>query len=164
MFDYARLIVEGPTRCDVTPLFADADAFHKLVDELTERAKPLGFGLVAGIDALGFILGAAIAARSGTGFVAIRKGGKLPADADRAEFVDYTGTSKSLELRLKAFPAGSRILLVDEWIETGAQVRAASQLISRQSGIVVGIACISCDLSPATEDLRAAFPVLQVVP
>ncbi len=166
MIDYARFIVDGRpgTRCDVTPLFADGEAFSTLVGDLSERAAHFEYDLVAGIDALGFILGAAIAAHTGKGFVAIRKGGKLPVDADRAEFVDYTGTAKSLELRLAAFPPGSRVLLVDEWIETGAQVRASIALISRQGGSVAAIACVNCDDSPATAGLRAGLVILQAIP
>ena len=69
-------------RCDVTPLFADYAAFSALVDDLAALVEPLAFDVVAGIDALGFILGAALALRTHTGFVPIRKGGKLPVAVD----------------------------------------------------------------------------------
>ena len=166
MPDYLRLIEEGRpgTRCDVTPIFAGADAFRALVDDLCSAAKAFPHDYVAGIDALGFILGSAIAIREGKGFIAVRKGGKLPVPANSREFVDYTNERKSLELRENAFPAGSRLLLVDEWIETGAQVRAAIDLIEGQSGIVAAIACINCDHNEATASLRAKYAVLQAMP
>lgn len=166
MPDYLRLIEEGRpgTRCDVTPVFADAHAFRSLVDDLCREATAYPHDFVAGIDALGFILGSAIATREGKGFISVRKGGKLPVPANRLEFVDYSNQRKSLELRHGAFPAGSRLLLVDEWIETGAQVRAAIELIEQQSGIVAAIACINCDRDEATAGLRSKYPVLQVLP
>lgn len=158
---YLDLIADGDpdNRCDVTPIFADAAAFAALVDDLVALARPYPHDLVAGLDALGFVLGAAIAARTGKGFLTIRKGGKLPVAADQREFVDYTGESKSLEIRREAFAPGTRILLVDEWIETGAQIRTAADLIEAQHGVIVAVACINCD----DDTTRARYPVLAVM-
>jgi adenine phosphoribosyltransferase len=151
-------------RCDVTPLFADHDAFAALVDDLAARVEPLGLDLVAGIDALGFILGAALSLRCHVGFVPIRKGGKLPVAVDTAECVDYTGQRKTLELRQDALAPGKRVLVVDEWIETGAQVRAAIQLIEGQGGIIAGIASLHMDDNEHTEPLRATYICVQAAP
>ncbi|MFH1524012.1 MAG: phosphoribosyltransferase family protein [Chloroflexota bacterium] len=159
MKDYLRLIdthTRGP-RYDVTPLFADAAAFAALVSDLIAPFDVAEIDFVAGIDALGFILGTAIAIRLGRGFIPIRKGGKLPVQADAMDFVDYTGQSKSLELRAGAVPLGAKILLVDEWIETGAQVKAAAQLIERQGGVLAGIASISIDLNEKTRSLLETY-------
>jgi adenine phosphoribosyltransferase len=151
-------------RCDVTPLFADYAAFSALVDDLAALAEPLAFDLVAGIDALGFILGAALAMRFHVGFVPIRKGGKLPTAVDSAACVDYTGQRKTLELRRDAMKLGTRVLLVDEWIETGAQVRAAIQLIEGQGGVIAGIASLHLDDNEQTEPLRARYRCVQAAP
>ena len=151
-------------RCDVTPLFADYAAFSALVDDLAALVEPLAFDVVAGIDALGFILGAALALRTHTGFVPIRKGGKLPVAVDVAECVDYTGQRKTLELRWDALKPGTRVLLVDEWIETGAQVWAAIQLIKRQGGVIAGIASLHMDDNEQTEPLRVRYPCVQAAP
>ncbi len=159
MKDYLRLIdthTRGP-RCDVTPLFSDTAAFSALVSDLVAPFDAAEIDLVAGIDALGFILGTAIAIRLGRGFIPIRKGGKLPVQADRVDFVDYTGQSKSLELRAGAVQPEAKILLVDEWIETGAQVKAAAQLIARQGGILAGITSISMDLNEKTRPLLQTY-------
>jgi adenine phosphoribosyltransferase len=67
--------------------------------------------------------------------------------------VDYTGQRKALELRRGAIAPGTRILLVDEWVETGAQVIAAIGLIEGQGGIVVGVATIGADRNEATRAL-----------
>jgi adenine phosphoribosyltransferase len=158
MADYLRLIdTRGVGRYDVTPLFADAAAVAALLDDLTRPFAGVAIDLVAGIDALGFILGAALATRLGKGFVPLRKGGKLPVPADATSFVDYTGTAKSLELRRGAILASARVLLVDEWVETGTQLGAAIELIERQGGQIAGIATIAMDDNAATEALRACY-------
>ena len=70
--------------------------------------------------------------------------------------MDYTGQRKTLELRRDALRPGTRALVVDEWIETVAQVRAAIQLIKRQGGIIAGIASLHMDDNEQTEPLRVA--------
>jgi adenine phosphoribosyltransferase len=151
-------------RCDVTPLFADYAAFSALVEDLAALVEPLPFDIVAGIDALGFILGTALALHTHTGFVPIRKGGKLPVVVDTAECVDYTGQRKTLEMRRDALKAGTRVLLVDEWIETGAQVGAAIQLIECQGGAIAGIASLHMDENEQTEHLRIRYRCVQAAP
>jgi adenine phosphoribosyltransferase len=151
-------------RCDVTPLFADYAAFSALVDDLAVLVEPLAFDVVVGIDALGFILGTALALRTHVGFVPIRKGGKLPVAVDSATCVDYTGQRKTLELRWGALKPGMRVLLVDEWIETGAQIRAAIQLIERQGGVITGVASLHIDDNEQTEPLRARYHCVQAAP
>jgi len=153
--DYLDLIdteTDGQ-RFDVTPLFADPNAFSQLLDDLTSQFEGIEFEAVAAIDALGFILGAGIAQRVGKGLIPIRKGGKLPVQAHAVGFMDYTGKNKSLELRRGAFLPGSRLLLVDEWIETGAQIKAAVELIGMMDGKVVGIASINIDNNDNTQEL-----------
>ena len=158
MRDYLRLIdTTTRPRCDVTPLFADHEAFSSLIDDLVAPFAQTEIDCVAGIDALGFIIGAAMALRLKTGLVTIRKGGKLPAQADAIDFVDYTGQTKSLELRTGTVKPGMQVLLVDEWIETGAQVAAAIGLIEQQGGIVAGIATINIDDNTRTQSLRAKY-------
>lgn len=164
--DYLYLIdtrTPGP-RYDVTPLFADPRAFVTLVDDLLALTEPMTFDLVAGIDALGFILGAALALRAGKGFLPVRKGGKLPVLVDSTTCVDYTGGEKTLEIRQDAIRAGMRVLVVDEWIETGAQVSAAIRLIERRGGIIAGIACIHVDSNERTRLLTSRYPCAQVWP
>jgi len=159
MAEYLRLIDTNTSgqRYDVTPLFSDYNAFSALVDDLLGRFADVEFDCVAGIDALGFILGTAIAFRAESGLVPIRKGGKLPVKSDSVEFVDYTGQRKSLELRADALSPGTRVLVVDEWIETGAQVKATVQLVEGQGGIVIGIAVINMDDNEITRRLRKKY-------
>lgn len=164
--DYLSLIdthTSGP-RYDVTPLFADAAAFAAALDDLLALIGDTPYDLVAGIDALGFILGAGLAMRAGKGFVPIRKGGKLPVATDTIEFVDYSGASKSLEVRRDALSPGARVLVVDEWIETAAQVAAAIQLIEGQGGAIAGVATIHMDENERTRRATERYPVFQLLP
>ncbi len=75
--------------------------------------------------------------------------------------MDYSKIQKSLELRIDAFPAGARILLVDEWIETGTQVHAAIKLIESQQGIIAGVATINMDDNETTRKLREEYKCYQ---
>ena len=89
----------------------------------------------------------------------MRKGGKLPVEADRIEFCDYTGNSKQLEIRRDILTPGQRVLIVDEWIETGAQVSAAISLIEGQGAVVVGIATIHMDENERTREISRKYSV-----
>jgi Adenine/guanine phosphoribosyltransferases and related PRPP-binding proteins len=146
-------------RYDVTPLFADPRCFSRLIADLSDPFRHAKIDLVACVDALGFILGAAIACDLKTGLLPVRKQGKLPVESDSITFQDYSGNQKGLEIRRGVVPAGSRVLLVDEWIETGAQVRAAITLIEGQGGIVVGISTINMDLNDATAEISNHYRV-----
>ena len=159
MKDYLKLIdtQTSGNRCDVTPLFADPQALAALVTDLCAPFEAGEIDYVAGIDALGFILGTAMAVRLGKGFIPLRKGGKLPVAVSTAEFVDYSGQAKTLELRQGSIQAGDRVLVVDEWIETGAQVQAAVELIEGAGGVVAGIATINMDDNPGVRRLRERY-------
>jgi len=151
-----QLNPQGP-RNDVTPLFADYEAFRALIRDLLEPFEQSTFDYVAGIDALGFVLGTAAAFTARKGLVAIRKSGKVPGPSLSVDFVDYTGRRRTLELRKGAVNPGARILLVDDWIETGAQVQAAVRLIESQGGVVIGIAAIHMDDCAITRWLRERY-------
>jgi adenine phosphoribosyltransferase len=144
---YLDLIDRNTTgnRCDVTPLFADPAAFAEALDDLVRRIGETPFDVVIGVDALGFILGTGVALRMGMGLVVVRKGGKLPVACDAEAFVDYTGQAKRLEMRFDALRQGMRVLIVDEWVETGAQIRAVAALVERRGAVVAGVAAINID-------------------
>lgn len=159
MKDYLKLIdvhTSGP-RYDVTPLFADHEAFSALIEDVCRQFEAGDIDFIAGIDALGFIMGTAVAARMKKGIIAIRKGDKLPVDVHRVAFTDYSGTQKSLEVRMDVIHPGARVLLVDEWIETGSQVTAAVGLIESQGGVIAGIATINIDDNERTRKLKETY-------
>ena len=146
-------------RYDVTPLFSHYADFNALVDDLVACVTDTTVDLVACIDALGFILGTAIAQRLKVGILPIRKGGKLPVESDKTEFRDYTGQEKQLEIRRDVLSPGLRVLIVDEWIETGAQVSGAITLIESYGAVVVGIVSISMDDNLKTRRISSKYEV-----
>ncbi len=142
---------------DPSTMYIDSRSFNALLDDLTEPFDGDEFDVVAGPDAMGFVLGAAIAARFGKGFLTIRKAGKMPVAVDVAEFSNYTGRSRSMELRKPAFRPGTRVLLVDQWIETGGTMRAAIDLVERQGGVVAGIATVCLQEAHGANALRERY-------
>ncbi|MGD8402050.1 MAG: phosphoribosyltransferase family protein [Anaerolineales bacterium] len=159
MKEYLQLIetnTSGP-RCDVTSLFANPVAFAQLVTDLSLPFTSTQIDYVAGIDALGFILGTAISIYLQKGFIPIRKEGKLPVDTVKKDFIDYSGKHKILELRKGLIREFANTLVVDEWIETGAQMQAAIELIEKEKGIVAGIATIDIDTNPIPQFLQKKY-------
>jgi adenine phosphoribosyltransferase len=143
-------------RYDVTPLFRNPDVFTNLVEDLFRPFRKKGVEVIVGIDALGFVLAGAIAAKQRLPLAVVRKEGKLPGVKEtviRTSFVDYTKKKKTLEMARGVIRKGDRVLIVDEWIETGAQVKAAIRLVERQGGIVVGISVLNADRNKRTKFL-----------
>ena len=148
---------------DPTSIYINGDAFTQLLEDLTADLESVDCDVVAGLDAMGFVLGAAIATRIGVGFLPIRKAGKLCVDTDSVSFTNYSGRTQDMEMRTPAFAAGTRVLLVDQWIETGGTMHGAIRLVERQGGIVAGIATIAMEDNDRTAGYRAAYPVVTAV-
>ena len=127
---------------DPSTIYANGEAFDELVNDLVLPFCNDPIDFVVGIDAMGFILGAAIAQRLKKGFVVFRKAGHLCVDTDSTEYKDYSQRTKVMEVRKMPFRESSRILLVDQWIETGGTMDAAITLVERHGGTVAGIAAI----------------------
>lgn len=158
--DYLSLIDRSKLhykRSDVTPIFAEPAAFAALVDDLLAPWRGEKIDRVVGTDALGFVVGTAIALKLGVGFVPVRKGGKLPVAKESTRFNDYSGGEKVFELRANPWPPGTRVLLTDEWIETGGTAKAAVELIERTGGVVAGIAAIAFRKNEKTASLWAKY-------
>ena len=148
---------------DPTSIYINGDAFTQLLDDLTADLEGVDCDVVAGLGAMGFVLGAALATRIGVGFLPIRKAGKLCVDTDSVSFTNYSGRTQDMEMRTPAFAAGTRVLLVDQWIETGGTMDGAIRLVERQGGIVAGIATIAMEDNDRTAGYRAAYPVVTAV-
>jgi len=128
----------GVTFRDLTPLFADAAAFHALIGHLA--AAGAGFGpidVVVGIEARGFILGAPIADRLGAGFVPLRKAGKLPGAVLSASY-DLEYGQATLEMHADALTPASRVLVLDDVLATGGTLAAAGALVAEAGATQVG--------------------------
>src|SRR4051794_16456704 len=96
---------------DLTPLFADGAAFREVIDATVAHYGPGSFDVVAGIEARGFVLAAALAYAAGVGVVPVRKAGKLPRATHTAEYALEYGTA-ALQVHTDAFVAGERVLVV----------------------------------------------------
>ena len=145
---YLALIDQtGRPRFDVSPLWADTNAFQKLVSDIRTHFFDTPYDFIVALDALGFLLGGAVANAEGKGLVMVRKGGKLPLEDDRkasVTFEDHDG-EKTMEVRKDLVKVNSRILLIDEWIGTGAQIKHVIEMLEVQLGAsVVGIAVAYC--------------------
>jgi len=125
---------------DFSPLLADAGAFAALVDDVARRYAGR-VDAVAGIEARGFILGAAAAYRMGLGFVQVRKVGKLPPETYAVDYELEYGKA-TLEVSSTAFGPGQRVLVVDDVLATGGTAAAACELVERAGGVVTAIECI----------------------
>ena len=122
---------------DLSPLFSDGSAFRTVVDAIVDHYGADSFDLVAGIEARGFLLAAAVAYATGTGVVPIRKAGKLPRATHAATFDLEYGTA-TIEVHVDAFGAGARVLVLDDVLATGGTAGATLNLIERAGGIVAG--------------------------
>jgi adenine phosphoribosyltransferase len=127
---------------DVWRLFSDGGLFRAIVKALAEPFRDAT--KVAGIEARGFILGAAVASELGAGFVALRKEqGLFPGPKlTRRTASDYRGNESVLRLQRRALGAGDRVLLVDDWAERGSQARAARALIEESGAGFLGLAIV----------------------
>jgi len=142
---------------DPTSIYINGAAFHDLLDDLCDELKADTIDVVAGLDAMGFVLGAGIAARIGKGFIPIRKAGKLCVDTDSSTFKNYSGRTQDMEMRLPAFASGTRVLLVDQWVETGGTMHGAVQLIEQQQGVVAGMVAIVMEENERTRAYREKY-------
>jgi adenine phosphoribosyltransferase len=138
---------------DLTPLLADGAAFRATTAALAARAGD--FDLIAGIEARGFLFGAALAHATGRGLVIVRKPGKLPATTIGHDYALEYGTDR-LELHADAVPAGARVLLVDDVLATGGTAEAAVSLVRKAGGTVArALFVMELEGLPGAERLRA---------
>ena len=122
--------VPGVQFRDITPLLADARAFQLMIDTLAQRYEAMKPDLIAGLEARGFIVGAALAYRLGVGFVPIRKKGKLPYECIEESYLLEYG-SATVETHVDALRPGQRVVLVDDLIASGGTMAAGARLLQR---------------------------------
>jgi adenine phosphoribosyltransferase len=122
---------------DITPILSDAKLLRLAVDGYAEAARTFGAEKIAGIDARGFIFGAAAAYQLGLGFVPIRKKGKLPFRCAEVAYALEYGEAV-VEMHVDAVRSGERVVLVDDLLATGGTAGAAIRLIEKFGGQVAG--------------------------
>ncbi len=131
---------EGIVFKDITTLLNDKEAYGVLMNHLYQRYKEYNLDYVAGIDARGFIFGAALAQMLGIGFVPIRKKGKLPYTTISEKYALEYGVDE-IEVHIDAFgkTKDARVLIIDDLIATGGTANAAATLVSQ-----TGANCVEC--------------------
>lgn len=126
---------------DITPVLQSPQHFRLLVDLLVYRYIGQQIDVVAGLDARGFIIGAALAYQLNVGFVPIRKKGKLPFETVSQSYALEYGEA-TIEIHTDAFKKGARVLLVDDLVATGGTMLASVNLIRQLGGEIVEAAAI----------------------
>ena len=157
----------GVRKPDLTTLFRDRDVLGNLINDLAGPFMDRDIDVVMGPESLGFALGCAVAFKIGAGFVPVRKGGRLPTIRKfimRVFFVDYTGETQVFEIGRNVLPRQARVLIVDDWIDTGGQVKGILKLATRQHARVVGISCLAAHMTRRTRALSRNLELHAIMP
>jgi adenine phosphoribosyltransferase len=128
--------IKGIQFKDITTLLADPTAFQKTIDLISHRYFDKKIDAVVGIEARGFVMGAALAYKLGTGVVLVRKSGKLPYKTLSAEY-DLEYGKDRLEIHEDAITPGMRVVIADDVLATGGTVAAVSGLLKRMGADIV---------------------------
>jgi len=139
---------------DLLPIYKDAALFEEIVAYL---AHPYAgkIDAVASPEAIGWILGAAVARKLNVGFVPLRKGGKLPYSNENLLSYTYTDakhSGRTYEMKNDSILANERVLLVDEWVEDGATLKSCIGLLNQAKCTIAGLATIGIDYNEGTKD------------
>jgi adenine phosphoribosyltransferase len=133
---------EGILFRDITTLLQDAAGFKATIDALVEKSAPFKPDYIVGMESRGFLFGTPMAYLMNAGFVPVRKPGKLPHATYAVEYALEYGTDR-LEIHQDAFPAGARVLIVDDVIATGGTAAATAELVKKCGGELVGFGFLS---------------------
>jgi adenine phosphoribosyltransferase len=147
---------------DITPVLADPKLFSGSIDLLTASFRPGDVDAIVGIDARGFIFAAAAAIKLNSGFVPVRKKGKLPYETYEQSY-DLEYGSNTVAIHIDAVKPGARVLLVDDLLATGGTALAAANLLQRLGVKILEISfLIELSFLKGREKL-SAFPVRSLV-
>lgn len=130
---------EGIEFKDITPLMDNGPAFKSAVDDVVDYAKDKEVDIIVGPEARGFIIGCPVAYALETGFVPVRKEGKLPREVIKVNYGLEYGENV-LTIHKDAIKPGQRVLITDDLLATGGTIEATIQLVESLGGIVVGCA------------------------
>lgn len=128
--------VEGVSYKDITTILQDKDAFQESIRLLADALEGIEYDFVLGVEARGFIFGAALAYAENKGFLMARKEGKLPGDLIQAEYSLEYGEAV-IELDKDSVPEGARVVVLDDLLATGGTAKATCELVEEAGGQVV---------------------------
>ncbi|MBL6617506.1 MAG: adenine phosphoribosyltransferase [Reyranella sp.] len=126
---------------DISTLLAHPKAWHATIERMADALRPYKPDTLAGIESRGFLLAAPLAVALGTGFVMLRKQGKLPGTTVRHTYALEYGTD-TIEIQQDAIKKGTRVALVDDLLATGGTMAAAVTLLENVGAVVPAAACI----------------------
>ena len=139
---YIRNIPDFPKKGilfrDVTTLIKNKKAFKQSVDEMAKIVKGKKIDMIVGVEARGFIFGAALAYKLGVGFVPVRKKGKLPYKVHQLSYALEYGTD-TLEIHQDAIEKGMNVVIVDDLLATGGTVSAVVQMLEKLEVKIISI-------------------------
>lgn len=133
--DYPK---EGIRFKDITTLMENGPAYKKSIDEMTEFAIDKAIDVVVGPEARGFVVGCPIAYVLGSGFVPVRKAGKLPREVLQVDYGLEYGKD-SLTIHKDAIKPGQRVLIADDLLATGGTIEATIKMVEELGGVIAGI-------------------------
>ncbi len=159
--DLAGIVKEGMQRDsrgrrDLCAIYADREKFDRLVCCLADMYRGK-VDYVASPESLGYILGSSVAAELGVGFIPMRNGEHsylYEDDEIKASYIDHRDTVRTLKVRKGSIPAGSRILLADDWVETAATIQACRIIVEEAEAKIIGIVSIGETKGSAAEELK----------
>lgn len=167
-FDYYNKLINKNTirKYDFTTVLQDYKSLNKLTKDLAKPFKNIKVDKVIGLESLGFIIGPLVAKELKCGFVPIRKLGKSPTkpnDKASIKFIDYSKNEKGFEINKSSIKKGNRLLIVDDWVETGSQVKAAIKLLEKLDAKIVGVTAFSSEENEKTNELFKKYNLHYVV-
>ena len=152
---------EGILFKDITTALKGQKVFHDIIDNLADLVKKLKIDSIAAIESRGYIIGAPLAYKLGTGLVIIRKPGKLPAEVYHEEYSLEYGTD-ALEMHKDAIKKGEKVLVVDDLLATGGTVKAACNLVKRAGGDVAGCLFL-LELTALSQHANLSAPIYSLI-
>jgi adenine phosphoribosyltransferase len=147
---------------DVTTLIQNKTAFKKSIDLLAKKFKGKKIDKIAGVEARGFIFGAALAYKIGAGFVPVRKKGKLPYKTISTTYALEYGTD-TLEIHKDAIVSGDKVLIIDDLLATGGTVKAVVDLTKQLRGKIMGIGFVIELVDLHGRDKLKEYPLFSLI-
>ncbi|MCP4706737.1 MAG: hypothetical protein GY865_19235 [candidate division Zixibacteria bacterium] len=155
--------MDGKNRVDLTLLAGNVDALKYLIRSMAEPFQNSQIDKIVALEAMGFLFGAGVAFELNAGLVMIRKKDKIPWATKEFWFTDYSHKEKKFEIADDAIKPNEKILIVDDWSETGTQLKAAISLIEEQDGIVTGISCLNIDPQAKNDKILSNYNMYSVI-
>ncbi len=161
-----QIDLKAMAKPDFSTLFLDATVFKNLVNDMSRPFLKADIDKVACPESMGFIFGAAIARKLNKGLVPIRKKGKLPTIPSRVvrqTFTDYTKEKSSFEMNKTLIEPGDKVLLVDDWAETGGQLKGLIKLLEKRGAVIEGISLLGFNEVRKTKALQDKYNLHAII-